>query len=107
MKCDNIHFKGFGTLPNLKKVDMVHGSISDADLANLSKIDSLSIYGCNINGSGLKHLNVTDLTIYECPIEDEHVHIKKGVFNMFRCRNITIPKKRELRALLGDKFRTE
>jgi hypothetical protein len=88
-------------------------TIYNNDFIFLKNIKSLSIYGGNIDGSGLKYLsNIEVISIYENPIVDEYFNdlfefnnIRQ--INIYRCRTVTNRKKEELRKFFGNKINTD
>ena len=108
MSCDNIKGVGFEKLNKLDIVSITHGKIVDSDLVSLCNVKNLCLYGCNINGSGLKYLRTKVLTIHVSPIVDDYLNVDKDThLNIYRCRLITLSKKRELSSLFGKKFNTD
>lgn len=108
MSCDNIKCVGFEKMTKLEIVSITHGKIVDLDLVSLCNVKNLCLYGCNINGSGLKYLKTKVLTIYISPIVDDYLNVDKDTqLNIYRCRLITPSKKRELTSLFGKRFKTD
>lgn len=113
MSCKEIRCTNFDRLPKLCDLSLCHMQIYNNDFIFLKKIKSLSIYGRNIDGSGLKYLsNIEVLSIYENPIVDEYFNdlfefknIKQ--INIYRCRTVSGNKKKELKEIFGNKLNTE
>jgi hypothetical protein len=111
LSCDNIKFNNFDKLTKLHYLSICGGSnILDDDIKSLSNIKTICLYGCKINGLGIKYLiNCTSLSIYESPIIDEHLDnlyklysLKK--INIFRCNIISKNKKAELKSIYDNNY---
>ena len=114
LSCDKIKFKNFDRLTKLYYLSICGGNnICDNDLITLSHIKNISLYGCKINGLGIKYLmNCTIISIYESPIIDEQIDNLYKLYylnqiNIFRCSLISINKKTELKTDFGNKFNTD
>lgn len=113
LSCVNIKCKNFDRLVHLNDINLSGVAIVDNDLISLLNIRKICIYGCNIRGNGLKYLiNCTHLAIYESPIIDKQLDNLKLLSKIdkicfYRCPMISQEKKRELRTIFGDNFKTD
>ena len=84
--------------------------LDDDKMYYLKNISNISLYGCNINGVGLKFLkNVKTLSIYVCLLKDEYLDFLLNLNNleelyMYKCYSVSYIKKYQLGKILGNKF---
>ena len=112
ISCKGIKCKDYDKLLKLNNLSP-SSSIDDTDLIYLKYIKSLTLFECKIIGRGFPHLvNVEVLSIYECPIIDEHLNYLLELknlkrINIYRCDLISKSKKNELKVIFGDRFNTD
>ena len=105
--------KGLETLPLLHTVHITYGKIDDSDMAYVSHIRKLVLYDTTrIQGHGLQYLaNLEYLAMYEIPFLDEGISCLltlpiRNIY-MYRCREVSLNKKKELTNRLSGRFHSD
>ncbi len=105
--------EGLDTLPNLEQADFTYCPINDSDLKYISHVRRVVLYGISrILGHGFLDLKSAKyLAVYEMPLTDEGIsHIQEmsaESIHMYRCRDVSINKKRDLVYKLSGRFHTD
>jgi hypothetical protein len=113
LSCEKIKCVNYNKLLELESISICDKHITDDDLISLSDIPNVSLYGCNIDGNGLKYLtNCYNISIYKSDIIDKNLdHLLKLIninqINIYRCKLISREKKSELKSVFGKKFNTD
>jgi hypothetical protein len=104
---------GLDTLPLLHTVHLTYCPIHDSDMKYLSHVRRLVLYSTSrIRGHAFHELkNLEYLALYEIPFQDEDMNylldVPAKTIHMYRCREVSSCKKKELTHQMRGRFHTD
>lgn len=105
--------EGLDTLPLLHTVHLTYCPVHDSDMKYLSHVRKLVLYSTTrVRGFGFRDLKSLEyLALYEIPFQDEDMNhllgVPANIIHMYRCREVSSTKKKEIIHQMKGRFHTD